>query len=271
VLRAHRTLVVTLAIVLALAIPAGALGKRLIIGGSTSVLPLATKLAQAYHKAFPKLQAPSVGGGQSDVGISGAASGHFDIGDSSRDPIPGVDPKGLVFTKIARDGVCIITNTANPIEQLSKEQVEGIFTGQIRDWSEVPGAKISGPIDLFDRDGASGTQDAFQHIFLEESQKIAQSATAKTSNGLEQNAIAADKQAIGFVSFDFVAGTNPVGYRGIACNLRNAKSGQYLGVRNFWMVTKGRPKGEALKFLAWVTSGKKSVDSIINSSWIAVH
>ncbi len=50
--------------------------------------------------------------------------------------------------------------------------------------------------------------------------------------------MAADKQAIGFVSFAFTAGVNAVGYEGVACNLRNAKSGQYGGVRNFWMVTK---------------------------------
>ncbi len=53
---------------------------------------------------------------------------------------------------------------------------------------------------------------------------------------------------------------NAVGYNGVACNLRNARSGQYLGVRNFWMVTKGAPKGAAAKFLAWVTSGKRAVE-----------
>ena len=270
-MRAHRTLIVSIALALALALPAGALAKRLIIGGSTSVLPLAQKLATAYHKAYPKLPAPSVQGGQSDIGISGAASGRFDIGDSSRDPIPGVDPKGLVFTKIARDGVCVITNPSNPVASLSQESVEGIFTGRIRDWSEVPGASISGPIDLFDRDNASGTQDAFQHIFLGETLKISLAATAETSNGLEQNAVTSDKQAIGFVSFAFTAGVNAVGYQGVACNLRNAKSGQYAGVRNFWMATKGKPKGEALKFLKWVTSGNKVTKSIVGSDWITVY
>jgi phosphate transport system substrate-binding protein len=269
--RAHRTAIVTLALAVALAIPAVASARALIIGGSTSVLPLAQKLASAYHKAFPSIPAPKVGGGQSDIGIQGAATGRFDIGDSSRDPIRGVDPKGLVFTKIARDGVCVVTNPGNPLSNLSQEEVEGIFTGKIRDWSQVHGASISGPIDLFDRDGASGTQDAFQHIFLEETQRISPSATAETSNGLEQNAVKSDKQAIGFVSFAYTGGLNAVGYQGIPCNLRNAKSGQYLGVRNFWMVTKGLPKGATLKFLSWVTSGKRSVDAIINSSWIAIH
>jgi phosphate transport system substrate-binding protein len=270
--RAQRTLILSVVLALVLALPAGAAARRLIIGGSTSVLPLAQKLASAYHKSFPKLPAPQVGGGQSDVGIQGAFTGRFDIGDSSRDPIPGVDPHGLVFTKIARDGVCVITNPANPLKNLSEETVENIFTGNVRDWSQVPGATISGPIDLFDRDGASGTQDAFQHIFLEnENKKISPSATAETSNGLEQSAVSGDKQGIGFVSFAYTGGVNAVGYQGVPCNLRNAKSGQYGGVRNFWMVTKGVPKGEAKKFLAWVTSGNAVTKSIISSQWIAVH
>jgi phosphate transport system substrate-binding protein len=269
--RAHRTLIISLAIAVALAVPAAALGRRLIIGGSTSVLPLMQKLTVAYHKAYPHIPAPSVTGGQSDIGIQGAYTGRFDIGDSSRDPIEGVDPHGLVFTKIARDGVCIITNKSNPLGNLSQESVEGIFTGKLREWSEVPGAKISGPIDLFDRDGASGTQDAFQHIFLGEYTQISPSANAQTSNGLEQQSVESDKQAIGFVSFAYTPGLNVVAYNGVACTLHNARSGQYGGVRNFWMVTKGPPKGEALKFIEWVTSGKRVVDNIINSSWIAIH
>lgn len=271
-MRAHRTPLVSLVLALALAVPATAAARRLIVGGSTSVLPLAQKLATAYHRAYPRIPAPKVSGGQSDVGISGAATGRFDIGDSSRDPIRGVDPKGLVFTKIARDGVCVITNPHNPVSNLSQESVEGIFTGRIRDWSQVPGARIGGPIDLFDRDGASGTQDAFQHIFLGETLRISPSATAETSNGLEQNAVSSDTQAIGFVSFAYTGGVNAVGYNGVPCSLRNAKSGQYGGVRNFWMVTKGVPHGEAAKFLAWVTKpGNRTVRAIVNSSWIAIH
>jgi len=269
-LRAHRTLIISLAVTLVLAVPAGAVGKRLIVGGSTSVLPLMQKLAAAYHKSFPKIPAPQVQGGQSDIGISGVASGRFDIGDSSRNPLPS-DPAGLRFTKIAEDGVCIITNSANALGNLSEETVQGIFTGGIRDWNEVPGAKIGGPIDLFDRDNASGTQDAFQHIFLGEEKKISPSAQAEASNGLEQSAVSADKQGIGFVSFKFTGGVNTVGYEGVACNLRNSTSGQYAGVRNFWMVTKGPPKGEALKFISWVTSGNKTTKAIISSSWIVIH
>lgn len=272
-MRAHRILLLSALLAATLAAPSSAFGKRLIIDGSTSMLPLVQKLAAAYHSATKK-PAPKVGGGQSAVGIGDAAAGRVDIGMASRDPIKGVDPKGLVFTKVARDGVCVITNSANPLASLSQETIEGIFTGAIRDWSKVPGAAVSGPIDLFDRDGASGTQDAFQNIFLGESLKISPSATPESSEGLEVSNVGADKSAIGFTSFAATlnGGVHTVAYQGIACNLRNAKSGQYGGVRNFWLVTKGIPKGEARNFIAWVVKpGNKTVRSIVSSEWIAIH
>jgi len=273
--RAYRTLIVSTVLALALAAPASALAaKRLIIDGSTSMLPLVQKLAAAYHHQFPHIPAPKVGGGQTDIGISDVASGRADIGDASRDPIPGVDPPGLVFSKIARDGVCIITNSANPLPNLDQSLVQGIFTGDITDWGQVPGAKVSGPIDLFDRENVSGTQDAFQNIFLGESLKISPSATAEPSEGLEVSNVGAQRSAIGFVSFAATinGGVHTVDYNGIPCTLANAKSGQYGGVRNFWMVTKGAPKGEAAKFIDWVTKRHNTtVEKIVSSEWISIY
>jgi phosphate transport system substrate-binding protein len=271
----HRILIVSAILALVLIAPASAMAsKRLVIAGSTSMLPLVEKLSVAYHKTFPKIPAPKVEGGQTDIGIDDVSAGKVDIGDASRDPIPGVDPPGLVFSKVARDGICVITNNANPLPNLSQETVQNIFTGNIRDWSEVPGSTISGPIDLFDREAVSGTQDAFQNIFLTEALKISPSATAESSEGLEVNAVAAQKSAIGFVSFSatIYGGVHNVDYEGVPCTLANAKSGQYGGVRNFWMVTKGAPKGEAAKFIDWVTKpGNLTVRKIVSSEWIAIH
>jgi phosphate transport system substrate-binding protein len=272
--RAHRTLVVSLALAMILVAPAAAVAaKRLILGGSTSVLPLAQKLAAAYHHQFPHIPEPKVEGGQSDIGVEGVASGRFDIGDSSRDPLS-TDPKNvpLTWTKIARDGICVITNDKNPVENFSQQTIQEIFSGSKRDWSEVPGSTQTGPIELFDRSTASGTQDAFQNIFMGLDLKISPAANAENSNGEEQNAVSADPGAIGFVSFAYTPGVHAADYQGVACNLRNARSGQYGGVRNFWMITKGKkPTGEAAKFLKWVTSGNKTTKNIINSNWIAIY
>ena len=67
-----------------------------------------------------------------------------------------------------------------------------------------------------------------------------------------------DPHAIGYVDFDFT-GVNAVPYQGVACNLRNAKSGQYGGVRNFWMVTRGAPKGDTKKFLDFARRPGQSI------------
>ncbi len=88
--------------------------RALLIDGSTSIFPLMTQLASAYHKAT-RQPTPKVGQGTSDAGINDVNSGRVDIADVSRDPIIGTDPHGLIFTKIARDGVCLITSPKNPV------------------------------------------------------------------------------------------------------------------------------------------------------------
>lgn len=270
-MRKTRTLTLALTAALALAAPAVAGARALLIDGSTSVFPLMTQLAAAYHKATHQ-PTPKVSQGTSDAGVNDVEAGRVDIGDVSRDPIIGSDPKGLVFTKIARDGVCMITNGKNPLTNLNQQEVQAIFTGNVREWGEVPGAHISGPIDLVDRIASSGTQDAFQNIFLGPTLKISPSAEAEESNGLVQNKVRTDEHAIGFVSFAFTAGVHTIDYQGIPCTLQNAKSGQYQGVRNFWMVTKGSPKGAAKKFIEWVIRSKNATArKIVSSQWIAVH
>ena len=261
---------VAVAALLALLAPAAtaavAAAKSVIsMSGSTSVFPLAVNLATAYHRShsvgFRILQ------GGSDIGINDVAHGRVTIGNASRDPEPGVDPHGLVFHKIARDGVCVITNPSNPIGNLSQSQVQAIFSGRVRNWKQVSGHGVTGAINIITRTAASGTADAFQNIFMTPAYRIAGSAVAKQSNGLVAQAVRSDPHAIGFVSFDFTKGTHAVGYEGVPCTLRNAKSGQYQGVRNFWMITRGAATGVAKAFLNWVQHSG-SARGIISRGWI---
>ena len=235
------------------------------MSGSTSVAPLAIRLAKLYVKVKHKRVKFKIAQGGSDIGVADVAAGRVSIGNSSRDP-KGSDPGGLVFNKIARDAICLITNPANRLGNLSQAQVQAIFSGQVRDWSNVPGAGVSGPIDLIVRTAASGTQDAFQKIFLG-SAKVSTTAAAKASNGLVQQAVQTDRNAIGYVSLDFTQGTNQSAYQGVACTLPNAKSGQYGGTRNFWMVTRGAATGAVAKFIHWVQSSKKAA-KIVAKGWV---
>ena len=112
------------------AVPAAAQAKKIItISGSTSVFPLETQLARKWIKTkqgkkygFRILQ------GGSNVGVSDVSKGRVSIGASSRDPAAG-DPGGLVFTRIARDAICIITNPSNPLGNITTGHDPGHFPG----------------------------------------------------------------------------------------------------------------------------------------------
>ena len=100
-MRTTRTLTLSLIAALMLAVPAAAGARALLIDGSTSIFPLMTQLANAYHKAT-KQPAPKVGQGTSDAGVNDVNGGRVDIGDVSRDPIIGSDPKGSRLHKARR-------------------------------------------------------------------------------------------------------------------------------------------------------------------------
>ena len=241
------------------------------MSGSTSVAPLATKLAKAFvsqpkHKG--KVKFVILQGG-SDIGITDVSRGRVSLGMSSRDPKP-ADPGGIVFNKIARDAVCVVTHRSNPIPNLSQAQIQDIFSGRIRSWSQVSGATASGPIDLVVRTAASGTQDAFQNIFMGQTLRVAGSAATKSSNGLQAQAIKSDPNAIGYASFHFTAGLHDVPYQGVPCTLRNAKSGQYGGTRNFFLVSRGAAKGVAKEFINFARSNA-TAQQIVASSWVPLR
>jgi phosphate transport system substrate-binding protein len=128
---------------------------------------------------------------------------------------------------------------------------------------------VNGPINVVVRTAASGTQDAFQKIFMG-STKVTPSAAQKASNGLVAQAIRSDPNAIGYVSLAFTQGLNDARYKGVGCNLRNAKSGQYEGTRNFWMVTRGSPTGAAAKFIGWIQNSSKAT-GIIAKGWVPLR
>ncbi|HEY6758689.1 MAG TPA: phosphate ABC transporter substrate-binding protein [Baekduia sp.] len=235
------------------------------MSGSTSVYPLATLLAKEYLKSHKGKVKFKLAQGGSDVGIADVAAGRVVIGTSSRDP-KSSDPGGIFFNKIARDAICIVTNPGNRVPNLSQQTIQAIFSGDVRDWSQVPGSTKSGTIDLVGRTAASGTQDAFQKIFMGTT-TVTSSIAAKASNGLVQQAVQTDPNAVGYVSLDFINGTNVAGYNGVACNLRNAKSGEYGGVRNFWMVTRGRATGAAKTFISWIQNNPKA-QAIVAKDWV---
>ncbi len=267
----------TLALVAAVAAPAiaaapasAAKKQTITMSGSTSVYPLASALTARYAKLNKKVSFRVAQGG-SDKGIADVAKGAVTIGNASRDPRKGSDPKGLNFYKIAGDAVCLITHPSNKIANgLNQKQVADIFSGKIRSWAQVPGATQTGTISLQARNEASGTLDAFENLFMGGA-SLSSTAARLASNGLIQAAVQRNPSAIGFVSIEFLRGVNAVDYENVACTINNAKSGRYKGTRAFWMVTKGTPKGETARFLNWVMKSAAARRIVIAESAVPLR
>lgn len=245
---------------------ASAAAAKITISGSTSVAPLTAKLVPAYLKGPGKGKASFVlYQGGSDIGVADVAAGRVVLGESSRDP-KASDPAGLSWFKVARDAICIITNPTNPVPNLTAAQVTSIFAGQTTNWSSVPGSTKTGSINVIVRTAASGTQDAFEKLFMG-STKVTSSASQKASNGLIQQTVKSDPNAIGYVSEAFISGTNAAKYKSVGCTLQNAKTNAYGGVRNFWYVTRGAPTAATKAYIDWVRTSS-AARTIISSGWV---
>jgi phosphate transport system substrate-binding protein len=255
---------------LAAVAPAGASALTTItISGATASYPLVQLLAQKYNKVHPRKVKFKITEGGAQIGINDVAAGRVTIGDVSRDPIAS-DPKGLVFYPIARYGICIVSNKANPVTNLTSAQAIAIFTGKTRSWSGIPGATQTGTIDLISRTSVAGVLTNFQTVLLE-GKKVSNLAAEEPSEGLLRQQVENDPASIGFVSNyqSDKGGVNPVSLNGAACNRNTVTNGSYSGTARFYEVTKGPASGAAAGFIAWVSKAA-AARKIIATQWVPI-
>ena len=212
----------------------------ILMSGSTSVYPLETELAKAYVKKYPgtaSSRSPRA------APTSASATSPASACDRRRPRVTcrAATRAGSSSTRSPATACASSPTRTTRSPNLSQQQVQDIFSGKVRRWDDVPGAKVTGPINLNVRTQASGTQDAFRNIFMGQTLNVAPSARRRRPTASSRRRSRSDQNAIGYVDFKFTEGTHAVPYKGVACNLRNAKSGQYPGVRNFWFVTLGAP------------------------------
>ena len=109
---------------------------RITVAGSSSVTPVMEALKEAYIKRNPGVEI-EIQQSDSTTGLTTVAEGISDIGMSSRELKTSETDKGIIPITIAYDGLAIIVNPENPVDNLTKEQVYDIFTGKITGWNEI--------------------------------------------------------------------------------------------------------------------------------------
>jgi len=238
------------------------------IAGGTAHIPVMQKAAKNIMTFNPQIRI-SIAGGGTGVGVQKVGEGLVDIGNTGRRATEEEVAKyGLVMFPFAVDGVATIVNPANPVSELTADQVQKIFAGQITNWKALGGHDSA--INLYTRDEASGTREVYWKKLLQKGD-IAVSANVVPSNGAMKTAVANDPNAIGYVSIGHLDATiKAPDLDGVAANQENAKSGTYPVVRKLFMNTKGEPKGLVKEFIDYVM-GPDCVGIIKESGYIPLN
>ncbi len=202
--------------------------------GSTSMESVVKALGEAFMELNPGVTVNYSGTG-SGTGIQSAIDGTCDLGLSSRALKDEEKQNGAVENIVALDGVAVVINPANGVEDLTVEQIAQIFTGEITNWSELGGT--DGEIAVFGREAGSGTRGAFEEIVgVEDTCKY---TNEYSSTGDVIGNVASNPNAIGYASLSAVNDTvKAVKVNGVAPSEDTVKDGSYEIQRPFVMVTK---------------------------------
>ena len=205
------------------------------MAGSTSMEKFANALAESFMEVYPNVtvQAEFTG---SSAGIEAVLAGQCDIGNSSRNLTEDELAKGAAENIVAIDGIAIVTDAANTVSDLTKDQLIAIYSGETTNWSDLGGADQ--PIVVVGREAGSGTRGAFEEILgLEDACKY---ANELDSTGAVMAKVASTPGSIGYVSLDVLDDTvKALTLEGVEANEENIKSGDYFLSRPFVMATKG--------------------------------
>ena len=227
----------------------GSAQRGLVVAGSTSVQPFADHWAEVYMKEN-RGRVVNVQGGGSSAGIQAAREGAADIGMSSRELKP--EERDLLEVVVAWDGLAIIVHPGNRIEELSLEQVQRVFAGNITNWSALGGSNHL--ITVVTREEGSGTRGAFQELVMKKN-RISRGAIVQDSNGTVREIVANDPQSIGYISLGLVSQkVKAVRFDGVEASFENIEQKKYRLIRPFLFVTKGPPNAAAQQFVNFVLS-----------------
>ena len=202
--------------------------------GSTSMEKVIGALGEAFMEANPDVTFTYNPTG-SGTGIQAVAEGRCDIGLSSRALKEDEKASGLVETILSYDGIAIIVNPENPVNDLTLTQIADIYTGKITNWSEVGGSDAE--IVLIGREAGSGTRSGFEEIVDVKDACLYRQELSSTGDVIAT--VAQNPGAIGYASLASVKDTvKAVQVEGVTPSEDTVKDGTYAIQRPFVLVTK---------------------------------
>lgn len=205
------------------------------MAGSTSMEKLANAVAESFMAKYPGVMVTAEFTGSS-AGVESVTAGSVNIGNSSRALKDSEKEAGAVENIVAIDGIAVVVDPANAVAGLTKQQLTDIYTGKVKNWSEVGGE--DSVIIVVGREAGSGTRGAFEELL--EIEDACVYANELDSTGAVMAKVASTPGAIGYVSLDVIDDSViPVALDGVVPTVDNIKAGEYFLSRPFVMATMG--------------------------------
>ncbi len=182
---------------------------------------------------------------------------------------------GLELSVISLDGIAIIVNSSNKIQELTKTQIAAIFSGKINNWSQVGGQPA--PITCFGRDANSGTSEAFkQLVFNNTNTALPTTVTAIDNSKKLVSSVENDPNSIGFVSFSSIGNTRALGISDIGTTVRypsvfTIQTEDYLLTRRLCLATLPNKANEYIvRFLNYCKEDNKGQKIVASTGFVSM-
>jgi phosphate transport system substrate-binding protein len=237
--------------------------------GSDTIVNLALAWAEQYQTDHPDVRI-SVTGGGSGTGIAALVNGTVDIANASRkikdEEVKQAEANGIKPTEIviARDAIAVIVNPENPVSQLTLQQISDIYSGKIKNWTEVGGEDR--PIVRLSRETNSGTHVYFLETVLRLGQKDSKTLFSMDTlllpssegiiNEVRSNPNAIGYDGLGYVPKDLkiIAVAKAAGEAYVLPSAETVNAKTYAVARDLYMYTAGEPTGGIKAYLDWIVS-----------------
>lgn len=253
---------------------ASELSGTITITGSDTMLNLSTAWSEAFMDENPGVDITVQGGG-SGVGIAALLNQTVDFANASRnikdEEKTDAESKGIavVETPVAIDGIAVVVNPKNGVENLTMDQLGQIFRGEITNWKDVGG--IDKTIVLLSRDSSSGTYEYFKEEVVGKDKEFAQSAKLLPSTQGIVDEVAANEAGIGYIGLGYVTkDVKVMAVDGVKATVATAADGTYAISRYLYMYSDSNVSTDVMAaYLEWIL-GDAGQQLVLDEGFVAL-